>query len=99
MVTSKVHAEVLAGFAAADQSRVMEALQRYGGPEAERVRSLIVRLAKRDPARVDALIETARQDYRDVLSADRSAQEKIRAYLVVAAVLVFVFAWRFYGTR
>lgn len=39
----------------------------YSGPELDRVRSAIVRLAEDDPKKVAHLVERASQDYRDIL--------------------------------
>jgi len=39
----------------------------YAGPEPDRVRSAIVRLAEDDPKKVAHLVERAGQDYRDIL--------------------------------
>ena len=97
MLSPKVLAELERTFALADQSRVAELLGQYGGKGAERVHTVILRLADGDPNEVAALVEKAKYDYRDVLMAERSTKEKVVAYLFAAAVLIFIFVWKAYA--
>ncbi|MGD8339417.1 MAG: hypothetical protein PVH89_01470 [Gammaproteobacteria bacterium] len=56
-----------------DSPRVLEILKGYGGEdwhrEVERVRLAVLKLGAGDVDRLRAAIETARQDYRDVVAA------------------------------
>lgn len=97
MLSPKVLAELERRFVLADQSRVAELLGQYGGKSAERVHTVILRLADGDPAKVAALVEEAKSDYRDVLMAERSTKEKVVACLSVAAVLLLIFVWKAYA--
>ena len=64
----KVERAVAAAFpAAADRQAVLQALKRFDGPEATRVRLAIIVLAQGDAAEVEKLVKAGNEDYRDIL--------------------------------
>jgi uncharacterized protein YciI len=78
-LSPRVTAAIQKYFAESEQGAVAELLARYDGscPDgAERIQLTILRLSRRDIARVEMLLKVARVDYRDLLVMEQCPMRK-----------------------
>ena len=99
MVSEEIRVKVIDDFGSEYASNVIDELNRYGASsshrEVDRVHKTILSVAKGDRLRIRVLVDTAIDDYRDILVADSSSQHLERTnkvvYLIVLMVLLCMF--------
>ena len=66
-IAVKARRAVAVGFSEADRPAALAALRRYPGPETPRVHRAVLALSGGNLSELEALIDAANEDYRDVL--------------------------------
>ena len=94
MIPGEIESRILQEFSEQDAGEVRVLFNNYKWEHSAVLFNTILNLAKGNLTEVSILIQTANEDPRDILSANRSPQEIRQAKLIISVCVFFYFLYR-----